>query len=58
MGQSALPKADREPGGGTKTIISLTAAAYAGAPTADRILKQAAVLPQIATQSILAFPTV
>lgn len=39
-----------------KTIISLTAAAHAGAPTADRILKQAAVLAQIATQPVLASP--
>lgn len=39
-----------------KTIISLTAAAHAGAPTADRILKHAAVLTQIVTQSVLASP--
>lgn len=34
----------------------LSAAARAGAPTADRILKQAAVLAQIATQPVLASP--
>lgn len=34
-----------------KTIISLTAAARAGAPAADRILKQAAVLTQIGAQA-------
>lgn len=56
MGQSALPEADREAWRRDKTIISLTAAARAGAPTADRILKQAAVLAQIATQPVLASP--
>lgn len=39
-----------------KTIISLAAAAHAGAPTADRILKQAAVLSQIAAQLVLTSP--
>lgn len=39
-----------------KTIISLAAAAHAGAPAADRILTQAAVLAQIAAQSALRLP--
>lgn len=36
----------------TKTIISLTAAALAGAHVADRILKLATVLAQIAAQPV------
>lgn len=39
-----------------KTIISVAAAARAGAPTADRILQHAAVLTQIATLSVPASP--
>lgn len=37
----------------TKTIISLTTAALAGAHVADRILKLATVLAQIAAEPVL-----